>query len=160
MFSSEFWELFKNTYIVEDLQTAGSEAPVSGSLLNKVASLTAWKHLTVLERDSSTGISLWIFVNILGKLFCRTPPSNHFSHVFFSSCRSTRFAACQSVWWSDDKLGEGIQALSILRSFGNQMETSLWSCGHTCADLGILIAGEMEEKEELKILLNFPFMSW
>ena len=31
------------------------------------------------------------------------------------------------------------------------METSLSSCGHTCTNLGILIAGE--EKEELKNLL-------
>ena len=41
--------LFKNTYFVEDLQTAGSETSVWGSLFNKVASVTAWKHLTVLE---------------------------------------------------------------------------------------------------------------
>ena len=27
------------------------------------------------------------------------------------------------------------------------------SCGHTCTHLGILIAGEVEEKEELKNLL-------
>ena len=31
--------------------------------------------------------------------------------------------------------------------------------GHTCADVGILIAAEVEEKEELKNL-NSPFMSW
>ena len=47
------------------------------------------------------------------------------------------------------------QALSILCSFGNQVETG----GHTCADVGILIAAEVEEKEELKNL-NSPFMSW
>ena len=33
------------------------------------------------------------------------------------------------------------------------METSLWSCGHTCTDSGIPVACEMEEKEELKNLL-------
>ena len=37
---------------------AVSETPVLGSLFNKVESLTAWAHLTVLERDSSTAISL------------------------------------------------------------------------------------------------------
>ena len=37
---------------------AVSEAPVLVSLFNKFESLTAWAHLTVLERDSSTGISL------------------------------------------------------------------------------------------------------
>ena len=39
--SCEFCELFKNTYFLEDLQTAASETPVQGSFLNKVASLTA-----------------------------------------------------------------------------------------------------------------------
>ena len=33
------------------------------------------------------------------------------------------------------------------------MGTSLSSCGHTCTHLGILIVGEVEEKEELKNLL-------
>ena len=33
------------------------------------------------------------------------------------------------------------------------MGTSLSRCGHTCTHLGILIAGEFEEKEELKNLL-------
>ena len=37
---------------------AGSKTPVRGFLFNKVASLTAWRSLTVLERDSSTGIFL------------------------------------------------------------------------------------------------------
>ena len=47
-----FCELFKNTYFVERLRTTGSEIPVRGSL--------SWKPLTILERDSSTGTSLWI----------------------------------------------------------------------------------------------------
>ena len=34
------------------------------------------------------------------------------------------------------------------------METLLSICGHTCTDLGILIAREVEEKEELKNLLH------
>ena len=33
------------------------------------------------------------------------------------------------------------------------METSLPSCGHTYTHLGIVIAGELEEKEEVEILL-------
>ena len=45
------------------------------------------------------------------------------------------------------------QARSILCSYGNQVETSLSSCDHTCTHLGILIAGEVEEKEELKNLM-------
>ena len=48
-----------------------------------------------------------------------------------------------------------------MRSYGNQVETSLSSVGHTCTHLGIEIAGEMEEKKELKNLLMWgktPFM--
>ena len=41
-------------YFVQDLQMAGSETPVLGSLFNKVASLTAWMHLTVLETEAAT----------------------------------------------------------------------------------------------------------
>ena len=33
------------------------------------------------------------------------------------------------------------------------METSLSSCGHTSTNLGILIAGEVEEKKRVKNLL-------
>ena len=54
----EFCELFKNTYFVEDLQTAGSETPERRCLFNKVASLTTSSCLIVLERNCSTGISL------------------------------------------------------------------------------------------------------
>ena len=46
-----------------------------------------------------------------------------------------------------------MQARSILCSYRNQVETSLSSCGHTCTQLGILIAREVEEKEEVKNLL-------
>ena len=56
--------LFKNTYFVVDLRMAGSETPIRGSLFNKVASMTAWKHLTVLERNPSKGIYLWILWNL------------------------------------------------------------------------------------------------
>ena len=34
---------------------AGSETPVLGTLFNKVASFTAWTHLTVLETEAATG---------------------------------------------------------------------------------------------------------
>ena len=84
MLSCEFCKLFKNTYFLEDLQTACSETPVRGSFFKKVASLAAWKLLTVLERDSHRHFSV-NFEKFLGKMFRRTPPSNHFSHdvVFF-----------------------------------------------------------------------------
>ena len=54
------------------------------------------------------------------------------------------------------------QPRSVLCSYGHQVETSLSSCGSTCTHLGILIAGELEEKEEMKNLLigvKSPFMS-
>ena len=38
------------------------------------------------------------------------------------------------------------------------MESSLSSCGHTCTDLGILIFGKVEEKKELKNVLNSPLI--
>ena len=84
MLSCEFCKLFKNTYFLEDLQTACSETPVRGSFFKKVASLTAWKLLTVLERNSHRYFSVTL-EKFLGKLFYRAPPSNHFSHdaVFF-----------------------------------------------------------------------------
>ena len=63
--SCEFCKLFKNTYFLDNLQTACSQSPVIGSVFKKVANLTAWKRLTVLERDCHTGIFLWILSNFL-----------------------------------------------------------------------------------------------
>ena len=40
------------------------------------------------------------------------------------------------------------------------METSLLSCGHTCSHLGILIAGEVAERQELKNLLMWGEFSF
>ena len=64
MFSFEFCEFFRGTYVVDDLQTADPKTPVPGSLFNKVASLAAWRSLTILEKGCSTGISLWILWKI------------------------------------------------------------------------------------------------
>ena len=36
-----------------------------------------------------------------------------------------------------------------------EVETSLWSCGDICTDLGIALAGEVEEKEDRKNLLKW-----
>ena len=46
----------------------------------------------------------------------------------------------------------GPQNRSILCSYGNQVETSLSSCGDICTDLDIPIARKVEENEELKNL--------
>ena len=43
----------------------------------------------------------------------------------------------------------------MLCGYGNQVESPLWNCGHTCTDLGIPIAGQVEEKEKLKNLLKW-----
>ena len=56
MFSFEFCEIFKSIYFKEHLRTAGSKTPARVFLLNKVASLTGWMRLTVLEKDSITGV--------------------------------------------------------------------------------------------------------
>ena len=56
------------------------------------------------------------------------------------------------------------QARSILSSHRNQVETSLSSSVHTCTDLDILIAGEMEEKGRtgklVNVGVNSTFMLW
>ena len=58
MFASKLYlkRDYNTDVFVVDLRMAGSETPIRGSLFNKVASMTTWKHLTVLERDPSKGI--------------------------------------------------------------------------------------------------------
>ena len=96
------------------------------------------------------------FEKFLGKMFCRTPPSNHFLHdvVFFL------FA---DQWGLQPKISSfGGAMVNRVKKFtspfnpvshGNQVETSLSSCSHTCTHLRILIAGEVDKKEKLKNLL-------
>ena len=55
-------------------------------------------------------------------------------------------------WGLQPKISLFCEAMKI--SYGNQMETSLWSCGHTYTDLGIPIAEEVGKNEELKNLLK------
>ena len=69
LYQKRLCELFKNTYFKEQLRTAGSETLVQGFLFNKVASLMAWRPLTVLERDSSTGIFLQVLCNFKESFF-------------------------------------------------------------------------------------------
>ena len=72
-----FWKILQNSqkkHLCRILPTACSQTPVRGSFFNKVASLMPVSH-----RYFSVN-----FEKFLGKLFCITPPSNHFSHdVFF-----------------------------------------------------------------------------
>ena len=90
MFSCEFYELFKNIYFKEHLRTTGTKTPVWGFLFNKVASLSAWRLLPVLERDSSTGhctrIFLWILRNFYESFFVEhvLATTSHMMVVFSS----------------------------------------------------------------------------
>ena len=65
-----FYTLFKKRLqhrcFVEDLRTAGSETSMQGSLFNKVAILTAWTHLAVLEAKAATRGVMWekMFIEI------------------------------------------------------------------------------------------------
>ena len=71
---------------LEELQTASSETLVRGSFFNKVASVTAWRLLTVLERDWGTVISLWILRNFWESFFAEhlLATTSHMM-LFFSS---------------------------------------------------------------------------
>ena len=111
-FFREFCELFKNTYFIEDLRTAGSETPIRESLFKKVASLTTRTHLTVLERDSSTGISLWILRNFLESFFSEHLPATTSYMMLFFFFLSADQQGLQSktnlLVWCNGKFGERI----------------------------------------------------
>ena len=97
------------------------------------------------------------FENSLGKLSCGTPPSNHFSHDGFFFFLFTDQGGLQPkinfLGGAKIKGKRNSPARSILCSYGNQLETLLSNCSHTFTHLGILIAGEVEEKEEMKNFL-------
>ena len=97
------------------------------------------------------------FIKFLEKLFSRALPSNNFSHIiFFPFLQISEVCSLKSVYLVEEWYirRRNSQPRSILCSYGNQVETSSSSCGHTYNDLGIPIAGEVEENEELKTLLN------
>ena len=76
------------------LRVACFETPVPGSLCNKVTSLMTRRHATLLERDSSTGVSLWILRNFQGNFFAEyLLETTSDMMYFFPFCRSMRFAA-------------------------------------------------------------------
>ena len=88
MFSCEFCKLFRNTYFVKDLQTSGSETLVRVSLLNKVCKPGHLNAFNSIKKRLKHRYFSVTFVKFFGKFFCRTPPSNNFSHdttvvVFF-----------------------------------------------------------------------------
>ena len=115
---------------------------------NKVASLMARRPLTVLEWNPSTGFSLWILWNFQESFFAE--------HILATTCDIMLFFFFFADHWGlqtkINLFGGAIrnsQPHPILSGYGNQAEKSLSSCGHTCTDLDIPIAGKVEEKEEL-----------
>ena len=123
-------------------------------LFNKVTSLTAWRHLTVLESGSSTGICE--FCEVFRKAFGRKLLSNQVSHdvVFYL------FADQCGLQPKINFFGGAIrrrssQASSMLCSYGNQEETSLSNCGHTCSDLGIGSGRKVRNKKVVKVAWIF-----
>ena len=86
----------RNLWIIQekDLHMVGSRKPARGSLFNKVGNLTSWRHSAVLERDSGTGISLWILWNFYESFFAELLLATT-SHImlFYPFYRSLRVAA-------------------------------------------------------------------
>ena len=50
------------------------------------------------------------------------------------------------------------QARSVLCSYGNLVETSLSSCGHTCTHLGVGSGRNGRTEKKIKSGVNSPFM--
>ena len=110
MLSCEFCEFLKNIYFKEHIGTVGSKTPVRGFLFNKVASLMAWRPLTVLERGTSTGIFLWVLCNCLESFFVEhLLATTSRMMFFFSFLQIGKFFSLKSfISWNNGKLGEGI----------------------------------------------------
>ena len=53
---------------------------VPESLFNKVAGLRPQASVTLLKKDSGTGVFPWILQHIKDDLFCRTPPDDCFCY--------------------------------------------------------------------------------
>ena len=107
MISCKLCEFFTNTFFVEHLLTAGSETSVPLSIFNKVASLMVWRPVTLLERDPSTGFSLWVLQLFLECFFTEylleTTSNMAFFIVFSENCSLKQF-----IWWNNGILEEGI----------------------------------------------------
>ena len=154
----------KRIYFKEHLWTSVSKTPVRDFLFNDVASLMAWRPLLVLEKDSSTGIFLWILCNFQQSFFVEQPLGTTSRMMFIiiviifiiiiilqiSEDFSLKSVYLMKQWQLRRR---NSNARLILCSYVNQVETSLWSCGHTCTDWGTPINEEVEEKEEQKNLL-------
>ena len=82
--------------------------------------------------------------------------------LFFSFLHISEVSSLKSVYLIEQWCirGRNSQSRSILCSYGNEVETSLSSCPHTCTHLGIVLAGEVEEKEELKSSLMWGKFSF
>ena len=72
-----------NNCLVEHLRTASSGTRVLRSLFNKVVSMTFWWHVTLLYRDSSTVISLYIFAKFFEIFFAENLLLHFLHNAFF-----------------------------------------------------------------------------
>ena len=72
MFFHEFGELFKNTYFVEDLRTAGSETPVRRFLFNKNLQETPEAY-NFIKKETLAQVFSFQFCKVL-KYFLFTEP--------------------------------------------------------------------------------------
>ena len=72
MFPHEFCELFKNTYFVEDLGTAGSETPVQQSLFSKNSQETP-EACNFIKKETLAQVFSFEFCKIF-KYFLFTEP--------------------------------------------------------------------------------------
>ena len=105
------------------------------------------------------------FIKLLEKRFSRTLSSNHFSHdlfFFLSFLQISEVCSLKSVYLVEQWYirRRNSQPRSILCSYGIQVETSSSSSGHSYSNLGIPIAGEVEENEELKDSLKRAVGAW
>ena len=90
----------------------------------------------------------------LGKHFCRTTPGNNFSHdVVFSLLQISEGGNLKSIYLVEQWLitKRNSQGHSIRCSYGNQVETSLSSCGHTGTYLGHVSEREGRTEETFKM---------
>ena len=95
------------------------------------------------------------FEKFLGSCFAEHLAATFHMTLFFTFLQIGEVCSLKSIHLVEQSWirGRNSQAYSILCSYGNQVETSLLSCCHTCTHLGILIAEKVEKKEKLTDLL-------
>ena len=138
----------KTPILWEDLQMAGSETSVQGSLFNKVASLTAWRPLTVSKEDWGTGISLWILWNLSENFFAEHLETTSYL-IFFLLFADQGSLQPKIVYLVEQCkiMRRNSQTCPIWCSYENQGKTLLSTCGYTCTNFS---SGSKRKKENWK----------